>query len=311
VAEQATKPLGEAKCEWEIFGLLAKRMQDRAKERGITTVKGPKGAPIDISKVFDLWSNDGEHDPADARGAMDRMLRMSTITEGIGFDEAVRLGAIKITKSGPFEPLHQTSSDYSPDDTYTPHRWFVEDKMAWPTLSGRQHFYIDHPWYAEVGEVLPVHKDPPFARSGLPLRMTGGHTRWSIHAIWRDSDLMQRLERGQPVIFIGASDAGSRGVRAADMVRVRNESGAFEAMAKVAPGVQPGQVIIYHAWEPYQFKGWRGQQEPVVAPWKALHMAGGYGQIHYRMYYGAPGHGPRGAPVEVERVGTAREEAQA
>jgi len=44
-----------------------------------------------------------------------------------------------------------------------------------------------------------------------------------------------------------------------------------------------------------------------VAPWKALHMAGGYGQIHYRMYYAAPGHGPRGAPIEIERVESQRE----
>jgi hypothetical protein len=63
--------------------------------------------------------------------------------------------------------------------------------------------------------------------------------------------------------------------------------------------VQPGQIIMYHAWEPYQFKQWKGQQEPVVAPWKALHLAGGYGQIHYRMIYGAPGHHPRGGTVEV------------
>ena len=28
------------------------------------------------------------------------------------------------------------------------------------------------------------------------------------------------------------------------------------------------------------------QQEPVAAPWKALHLAGGYGQIHYRMSWG-------------------------
>ena len=39
-----------------------------------------------------------------------------------------------------------------------------------------------------------------------------------------------------------------------------------------------------------------------LAPWKALHLAGGYGQILYRMYYAAPGHGPRGTPVEFECV---------
>ena len=73
-------------------------------------------------------------------------------------------------------------------------------------------------------------------------------------------------------------------------------------MVKVAATTQPGEVIMYHAWEPYQFKGWKGQQEPIAAPWKALHLAGGYSHLHYRMYYGGPSHAPRGAPCEVEKV---------
>jgi hypothetical protein len=40
-------------------------------------------------------------------------------------------------------------------------------------------------------------------------------------------------------------------------VRVYNDAGSFEAAAKPAPAVQPGEVIIYHAWEPYQFKDWK------------------------------------------------------
>jgi ethylbenzene hydroxylase subunit alpha/complex iron-sulfur molybdoenzyme family reductase subunit alpha len=78
--------------------------------------------------------------------------------------------------------------------------------------------------------------------------------------------------------------------------------GAFEAVAKIAGSVQPGQAIIYHAWEPYQFKDWKGQQEPVAAPWKALHLAGGYGQIHYRPIYGAPGHAPRAQCVDFAKA---------
>jgi DMSO reductase family type II enzyme molybdopterin subunit len=307
VCEQATKPLGESKCEWEIFGSLARRLQERAKERGVSEVPAAHGATVDLSKIYDLWSLDGEYDPANSRAAMDKMLRGTSMVEGIGFDDAVKVGAVKITKQGPYEPLHQTASDYDPNDTYAPHGWFVDQKLAWPTLSGRQQFYIDHPWYEELGEVLPVHKDPPAMRSGLPLRLTGGHTRWSIHAIWRDHDLMLQLQRGEPVAFVSPSDATPRGIEDGDRIRIRNQAGAFEAHAKIAPGAQPGQVIVYHAWEPYQFPDWKGQQEPVVAPWKALHMAGGYGQIHYRMYYAAPGHGPRGAPIDIERVGGPRE----
>ncbi len=38
------------------------------------------------------------------------------------------------------------------------------------------------------------------------------------------------------------------------------------------------------------------------APWKALHLAGGYGQIHYRAIYGAPGHSPRAQAVDIARA---------
>jgi nitrate reductase alpha subunit len=182
----------------------------------------------------------------------------------------------------------------------------VEGKEAWPTLTGRQQFFIDHPWYEEVGEVLPVFKEPPKAGGEYPLRLTGGHTRWSIHAAWRDSSLMLRLQRGEPACWLSREDAQQRGIADGDRIRVYNDNGEFVAIAKPAGTVQPGQVIMYHAWEPYQFEGWRGQQEPVAAPWKALHLAGGYGQIHYRMIYGAPSHAPRAGTVDVERVGGPR-----
>ena len=113
---------------------------------------------------------------------------------------------------------------------------------------------------------------------------------------------MLRLQRGEPACFMSPADCAPRGINDGDMARVYNDAGAFEVMVKLSPSVQPGEVIIYHAWEPYMFKNWKGQQEPVEAPWKAIHLAGGYGQIHYRMFYSSPGHAPRGAPVEVQKV---------
>ena len=42
---------------------------------------------------------------------------------------------------------------------------------------------------------------------GRPITMTGGHTRWSIHAVWRDHALLMRLQRGEPVVFMNEGDA--------------------------------------------------------------------------------------------------------
>jgi len=303
LCEKAVEPLGEAKPEWEIFGLLARKIQERAKARGVTTVRSSVGGEVDLSQVYDLWSHDGKFHESDAKGALDWILRETDITGNKGFDEGKETGLLPVLSAeGRPEMLYALGSDYERGRTLYPHARFVEQKEAWPTFSGRQQFLIDHPWYEEVGEVLPVHKDPPLAGGNYPLRLTGGHTRWSIHATWRDSSLMLRLQRGGPAVWVAKRDALARGIADGDRIRVFNDVGAFEAVAKVAPSVQPGQAIIYHAWEPYQFENWKGQQQPVAAPWKALHLAGGYGQIHYRAIYGAPGHSPRAQTVEIAKA---------
>jgi DMSO reductase family type II enzyme molybdopterin subunit len=299
LCEQAVEPLGESKGEWAIFGLLARKVQERVRARGIAGVRDSVGNEVDLSTLYDEWSHAGEFHESDAKAATDWILRRTSTTGNLGLDEAGESGILPVVGvSGDPEMLYALGSDYKPGSTLYPYDRFVAGKEAWPTFSGRQQFLIEHPWYEEVGETLPVHKEPPQAGGDYPLRMTGGHTRWSIHATWRDSALMLRLQRGEPAIWVSSADAKARGVKDGDRIRVFNDVGEFEAIAKVAAMVQPGQCIIYHAWEPYQFKDWKGQQEPVPSPWKALHLAGGYGQIHYRRIYSAPGHHPRAQAVD-------------
>ena len=302
--QKVVEPLGESKSEWEITGLLAKKIQERARARGVTTVRDAamKGE-VDLSTVYDRWTLDGKYRETDPRAALDEILRSSKLTGYKGYDEAAKTGMLPVVhaEGGP-AALWALGTRYRPGHTVFPHERFVQEKEAWPTYSGRQQFLIDHPWFEEAGETLPVHKEPPKGGGDHPLLLTGGHTRWSIHAIWRDSSLMLRLQRGEPVVFVAGKDARARNVADGDRIRVFSDVGEFEAMAKVAFSVRPGQVIIYHAWEPYQFKGWKGQQDPVAAPFKPLHLAGDYGQIHYRGIYNGPGHHPRAQRVDFARV---------
>jgi nitrate reductase alpha subunit len=301
--EKAVEPLGEAKPEWEIFGLLARAIETRAKARGVSQVKDVVGGTVDLSAIYQRWTDSGRFHENDPKGALDWILRHTPVTGNKGWEDMLVTGMLPIVaqKGGP-NPLYAVGTDYEPGRTLHPHKRFVEGKEVWPTLTGRQQFLLDHPWYLEAGESLPVHKEAPKAGGEHPLRLTGGHTRWSIHATWRDSSLMLRLQRGEPVVYVSADDAAKRGIADGDAVRVFNDHGAFQAMAKVASAVQPGQLLVYHAWEPYQHKDWKGQGEPVVAPWKALHLLGDYDQLHYRVIYGAPSHHPRGGTVEIERV---------
>ncbi|MBW2419831.1 MAG: molybdopterin-dependent oxidoreductase [Deltaproteobacteria bacterium] len=301
--EQATAPLGESKSDYEIFASLAQRVSERAKARGITEpVKGPKGRPLDLTGVFDSWSLDGELDPQDPLAVMDRIFRRTDLVGNISAEQALELGVVPVVKTGDYTLSNQSCSTFEPGDTLTPYRWFAEDKIRWPTITGRMQFLIDHPWFIEAGESLPVHKDSPGMLSAYPLRLTSAHTRWSIHAISRDQKLLLQLQRGEPVVWMHPGDMASRGLEDHDAIRVHNEHGAFEARVKPADRMQPGTLQIFHAWEPYQFKGWEGPQAPVVSPLKPTHLAGGYGQLHYRMFYNAPSHNPRGVGVEVEKA---------
>jgi DMSO reductase family type II enzyme molybdopterin subunit len=300
--DRAVAPMGEAKAEFEIFGLLARKVQERARARQVQPFTDHYGITRDYANFYEKYSANGKLDEQDEPAEMDRLIRESSVTKGFTWNDARQRGALPIQAYGHYGPHNAICSDFQAGDTVYPQQWFVEKKQPWPTLTGRQQFLIDHPWYVTLGEALPVHKEPPLAGGKYPLRLTGGHTRWSIHGIWRDQRHMLRLQRGEPVMYMNVEDARQRGLQDHDRVRVFNDTGTFVIRVKPSRQVQPGQVIIYHAWENHQFKDWMQSQVAVPSSWKPLHLAGGYGHIHYRMFYAAPSHSPRGTTVEVERA---------
>jgi anaerobic selenocysteine-containing dehydrogenase len=163
-------------------------------------------------------------------------------------------------------------------------------------------FYIDHPFYLELGEELPVHKEPPKIGGDHPLQLTGQHPRWSIHASWRNNVHLSRLQRGEPLVLMSREDADARGIGDGEHARVRNDVGAFEVQVKVADALRPGQVIIDHAWEPYQFRGRRSHQALIPSPINPIQLAGGYFHLQPTPLYGEPGANDRGTRIEVERI---------
>lgn len=300
--DKAVEPLGESRNEWWIYGSLAKHVQERARARGVRTVKDAFGKELDLGEVFTRWSDRGAFDPDDPKTGMDYIFRRSEVCEGTSWGESIKRGVVPVKKNGGYSMFNNMCTDVDFSRPLHPNAWQVEGKESWPTLTGRQQFYLDHEWFLAAGEALPVHKDAPAAGGSYPLRLSGGHTRWSIHTIWRAEETMLRLQRGGPVLYMNREDAAARGIADHDRVRVSNDVGSFACPVKIAPSLQPGQVVIYHAWENFQFARHRGQQEPVPSPWKTLHLAGGYGQLHYRGLFIAPNFGPRGVSVEVEKV---------
>jgi len=300
--DKAVEPQGESRNEWWIFGSIAERIQKRARAGNVAVAKDAFGNPRDLSQLFDGYSENGLFDPTDPRTGMNYIFEHSEVCGETTWDEAIKRGVIPIKRNQPYGLLNNICSDVDFTQPLYPNSWQVDGKESWPTVTGRQQFRLEHEWYVAAGEALPVHKNPPAAGGNYPLRMTGGHTRWSIHTLWRGQADLLRLQRGEPVLYMNADDAAARGIADNDRVRTFNDVGKFECLVKSAPSLQPGQVVIYHAWENFMFAGHRGQQEPIPGPWKNLHLGGGYGQIHIRGAYAGPNFGPRGVTVEVQKV---------
>ena len=62
---------------------------------------------------------------------------------------------------------------------YSPFTYNVETLVPWRTLTGRQHFYLDHELYLEFGEHLPTYKPKPLPAqyADLDLQQRGGKHR--------------------------------------------------------------------------------------------------------------------------------------
>ena len=103
-------------------------------------------------------------------------------------------------------------------------------------------------------------------------------------------------------MFINRSDAASRGIDDGARVRVGNDLGEFEIVAKISASVRPGQVIVYHAWEPFQFVGQKSHQVVTATPFNPIQMAGGYYHLQQFMTVGQPGMNDRGTRVEVRKI---------
>jgi anaerobic selenocysteine-containing dehydrogenase len=90
------------------------------------------------------------------------------------------------------------------------------------------------------------------------------------------------------VAHINDRDAAARDIENGQEIRVFNDIASVVLQARVTPAVQPGQLIIYNGWEPYQFKEWQdvSNVEPGMVKW--LHFAGGYGHLRYRPLHWQP-----------------------
>jgi DMSO reductase family type II enzyme molybdopterin subunit len=301
VTTASVPPRGEAKPEWEIMVLLSRKIEERARARGVVSYTGG-GKRRRIDGLVSRLTFRGKFDAGDHEQVARAVVDASTHLGKPDWEAFKKTGFARFTGLGAHPGNRSNASDMRVDETFTPHLWRTEKKLPWPTLTRRMQFYIDQPLYMELGEELPVHKDPVMSGGDYPLIMTGGHNRHSIHASFRTNPLMLQLERGEPAACLSKTDARARGINDGDLVRVHNDIGSFLIRAKVAASVRPGQLIVYHAWENYQFDGEIGHRNVIPTPMNPVELAGGYFHIQPAPAILQPGHNDRDTRVEVVKA---------
>ncbi|BCJ46671.1 nitrate reductase subunit alpha [Actinoplanes ianthinogenes] len=190
---------------------------------------------------------------------------------------------------------------------YSPFTINVERLKPWHTLTGRQHFFVEHDWVAELGEQLPGFRPPlnmarHFGRpgdavdGGVTVRFLTPHAKWSIHSMYHDNELMLALSRGGPVIWMSVPDAQKIGVRDNDWIEAHNRNGVVVARAVVSHRMPEGTVFQYHSPErtvnvpKAEKSGKRGGYHNSMTRLliKPTHLAGGHAQLTYAFNYYGP-----------------------
>ncbi|MBI2088795.1 MAG: molybdopterin-dependent oxidoreductase [Deltaproteobacteria bacterium] len=302
VINRAVDPLYESLNDWTIFVRLARKVSERARERGVLTYLDKDGRERKLDGLEEKVTSGGLYGEDDEEGVARDAFMNSTNREQIEWEEFKERGIAAYAGLGTAIRSLGNACDMEVGEPIVPLTWHTEKKEPYPTLTRRIQFYIDHDWYLELDEHLPTHKDCPKAGGDYPLQITGGHTRWSLHSDWIDDSIILSLQRGEPVAVIGVADAKSRGVRDGEFLEVYNDVGNFRIQAMVSPAVRPGQVIIYHGWENYQFEGFRHFKSVMPSPLNPIELVGDYGHLRSDVVSFSPGPSDRGTRVEMRKI---------
>ncbi len=206
-----------------------------------------------------------------------------------------------------------TSPEWSGSETggrrYSPFTINVERMKPWHTLTGRQHFYLDHDWMQALGECLPTYRGPlnmtqlfgeapigELNELGVSVRYLTPHFKWAIHSQYQDNWFMQQLSRGGQQVWMSTVDAAKVGIGDNDWIELVNRNGVVSARAVVSHRMPEGTVYMYHSQDRLidvpltETNGRRGgiHNSMTRILIKPSHIIGGYAQLAFAFNYLGP-----------------------
>ena len=208
---------------------------------------------------------------------------------------------------------------------YAPYTYNYDKLVPWRTLTGRQHFYLDHEMYLAYGENLPTYKPSPKPQAygdlketlkegkAMALNCLTPHGKWHIHSTYMENHRMLTLSRGCEPCWLSEVDAEALGIQDNDWVEVYNDHGVYCTRAAVSSRIPRGVCIVYHVPErtvgipKSQVRGNRragGHNSFTRVHLKPNYLSGGYGQFTYHFNYWGPIAPQRDTHVIVKKMTT-------
>ncbi|MEH7013411.1 nitrate reductase subunit alpha [Neobacillus niacini] len=206
---------------------------------------------------------------------------------------------------------------------YSPFTTNIERFVPFRTLTGRQHFFLDHEILTEYGENFPIYKPtlpemvfssrdqaPKKHDNEITLRYLTPHGKWNIHSTYQDNLTMLTLFRGGPNVWMSVKDAEQAGIKDNDWVEVYNRNGVVAARAVTSHKMPNGTLYMYHAQDKHintpgsTITGERGgtHNSPTKIHVKPTQLIGGYAQLSYGFNYYGPIGNQRDLYVSVRKM---------
>lgn len=212
VNEPAIAPLGEAKCNTEVFRLLARRL----------------GMPAELFEASDEQLAEEALQPRPWPG----VYPPKQAFEGITVPRLRREGPLRLNVPKDYAPFAQGGFG-----TPSGKCEFYSERLAAEGLDPL-------PTYA------PPHEDPqtrPELAAKYPLQLITPPSPAFLNSTFVNVDAL-RKSAGEPSVEIHPEDAARRGIAEGQLVRVFNDRGSYQARARVGPNIKQGVVATLGLW---------------------------------------------------------------
>ena len=123
VTTRAVDPLAEAKSDWAFHCLFMKTVQERAKQRGISTYKDRAGKERRMDNVYDLLTFGQRYTEDNPEDLLRELLEINTNLGGTSWDELKEKGFERYTELGMSMVNLGNATDIEPEETITANTW--------------------------------------------------------------------------------------------------------------------------------------------------------------------------------------------